>query len=1060
MGVFDDLVPETPGRGGAFDDLVPDRPGAGRFARPKTQDGGGFVNQFVGNIPTGIAGTLDTAEMVLPPQIIAGLARRALGVPSPKEQWESSPFAPSKPVTSEEKLGATLGDFVGGSVVPGAGWIGGARSIAAVPAREGMNWLGQFARRAAEETAKHPYKAAGFDLASSLTGGTAKHSAEEAGYGPVGQSVAALAGGLVPAAPSLIGATPIGTFGRYITGRGQGARNAIEAQQELWNEAGVRQFGPAMVDNPIYKATGQGGAGSVFGGPLRSEAQGSIDDTLGQARRVMARGTDGAPINDVGQGLQEDLRRALLERSRTVKGLPKEELEKITGPVGSDGFMPPRPVVDPVEPRVPPPVRPETIDPAMVDIPPVQPREIPKPVRNNNYTRFEDIPVSPEYQRPIQETQRGVKEMEAELSRLKTAFDERVKSLNRQPAEVFQEIDAMAQKGNKTHMLNDDYQRITQTWEELSARRQRLNELQTLAEQERDAAWSIRLLQEDSGHAAQFKRDQAQYEAQLAQARKEAEDETRRLRTIELQRLQRDAEEAAIAKQKAAEERVRQEAQDATLRLQDQANQGWEREVANGPGFRAGRSRESYPTEFDAAYERVRAETPRLQRNPLGGGGASGSPYKTSTEQLMDQFGLQGRQQGLVPGYKEGQPFGPAAGWAYEVGPYIDELVGKDVGRRLDAYARLRAEKKMAPGVDGLRDFRTAVREAAQAAENPPFPGTPRTREAAALRRLEQAVTEDMYRFMGDAGPQGERAAQMWKNVDRQYRDYITELRKPLAKIFGDNVKPVEAMDRITKAAVDGDLKTLRAFMRVMDEKADPHKATAAIFANLTDNAPTLQKFLEGVNKLHPDALKVLTKGDAATAMIRDLQRLQGIASRLEPYEKAMNGGVRFAGRGPDLSNPANIALGITMVSNVFASVLAVGGAAAVSRFMASPKYLTWMTQTAKLQRQPQITAHVARLSRMVQQDEEKGWLSPKTGEAIRQSMSMGAHAMTTGNQDTHPYQGVFDAAKSKGVDYQKADPKDVMDAAWEASPTDAMGEMLDAMSKSLGIPPPWERKK
>jgi len=95
-----------------------------------------------------------------------------------------------------------------------------------------------------------------------------------------------------------------------------------------------------------------------------------------------------------------------------------------------------------------------------------------------------------------------------------------------------------------------------------------------------------------------------------------------------------------------------------------------------------------------------------------------------------------------------------------------------------------------------------------------------------------------------------------------------------------------------------------------------------------------------------------------------------------------------------------------------------------------------------------------------MQQDEEKGWLSPKTGEAIRQSMSMGAHAMTTGNQDTHPYQGVFDAAKSKGVDYQKADPKDVMDAAWEASPTDAMGEMLDAMSKSLGIPPPWERKK
>lgn len=1086
MGVFDDLVPEK-SKGGAFDDLVPR--GRPPVNAPVHEGGPTPLPARVKKLGPG-GQPLTPEELDQEDRVTANLAdpiRRAALMYGNAVVPGANKLRAMFDATGDAVMGrgTSFGDNYGKHLnfwnalehriesdkmnVPeqfarGAGWMTGGFGMskalpeAALASAEYVPAAAQFLKSVTGSIrpgAGYGALQGGLDSKSDTASGTLADTA----LGLIGGGV------LAPVIPLSVASASrasdgLGALWRYATGRGAESQAALNAQREAWKNAGVREFAPAMVDNPVMKATGQGGAGSLVGGPLQRGAQGSIDDTVGQVRRLINSGTGGNPINDVGEELQTDLRRALLERTRTVKGLPDAELERITGPVGDNGFIPPRPKVEPVTPREPPPIRARAVDPAEVEIPPVQPREITPPTRSNNYTPFEKVPYAPEHARAMAEAEAQAKQLQDEMASLKAAFDKRSKDLNRDPASVFSDIDKMAQQGDKRHMLYDDYERITRTYEDLQAAKQRLSEIKTAADSDRDAAWTAILLREDKLHGDEFKRAQAKHEADVAAARREAEEETRRLRTLELQRLQKQAEEEAAVKRAAAEDQVRREAMDATKRLEDDALTAWEREMAQRPGFRAGRSRESYPTEFDAAYERVTRETPPVQRNILGGEGASGSPYKTATEQLMDQFGIEGRRQGLVPGYKEGNPFGEAGGWAYNIGPYIDELVGSDIGRRLDAYANLRANKGFAPKVDGIRDFRTAVREEAQKAERPPFPATPRKREAAALRRIEGAVTEDMYRFLNEAGDKGQRAALMFQNVDREYANYINELRKPLAKLYGDNVKPIEAMDRVAKAAIDGDLKTLRAFMRVMEEKSDPLKASTAIIATLTNNAATLTDFVKGMQKLPRDSRAVIFRGQDGQYIMRQLTELERIATRLEPYEKAISGGVRIAGRGPDLTNPANIALGVAAISNFYTTLFMAAGSAGVARFMASPKFMTWLTRGARVSNQAQWNKHVQQLVRFADTDKEK--LGGNLVQGIMQAVDTKANAMSgSGNgPDAHPFQPLFDAAKTKGVDHTKASPQEVIDAAWEASPTDQMGEMIDEIAKQMNLTPPWERKK
>lgn len=793
--------------------------------------------------------------------------------------------------------------------------------------------------------------------------------------GVLGDTGLGMIGGalLGPAVPLTLNAAgrvgnKLGDAYRYMTGRGTQARENVLNRVDEWKEAGVKPFAPALTDNPVMRATGEGGVGSIFGGRLRQAAQQSIDDTTTLARRLMQSGTNGAPSSDTGQRLQDDLRDALLGRSKSkgeIGKLSDDELQRITGPAGDTGFMPPRPRVDPMEPREMPPFRVDPIDPESIRVDPVRPRDVQPPKQNNVYTQFDDIPVPDQYRQPMAAAERQIADLERAMAGLKTEFDDYAQRFNIPPEQFFKDAK------NAIHPANPVYQKLVGTFEELQQSRSRLDQLRKAADDERDAMWTEALLREDTQYRRQFDQDRQRYETDVREAQREAAEETARRRAEAMQKAQYEAEAEARGKYAAQQEKLRAEAEEATRRAQASADGQWERDIINSPGLNPGVSRESYPTVYDAAYELATRRTPVIQRNPLGGPGKSGSPYKTALENVLDEFGLEGRRQGLVPGYKPGGLFQETGDWAPHVGPYIDELVGPDIARRLNAYGDLRKTRGFAPAIQGIRDLRTAVREAAQAAEKPPFPGVPRKREAAALRRIEAAITEDMYRFMEEAGPKGQAASHLWRSTDRSYGEYIQDLRKPLSKLYGDNVQPVEAMDRIAQAFVDGDLKTVRSFMRVMHEKGDPKYATTAVLAHLTNNARSLREFVEGLGKIPPESRRELFRGQDGSTMLREIKRLEDIAARLLPYEKSIERGTRFMGRGPDLTNPANIALGATMLANWWLTAVTAMGAAGVARFMASPRYLSWLTRGAAIKDRTQWNKHVQVLMRFADSDKE-----------------------------------------------------------------------------------------
>lgn len=814
----------------------------------------------------------------------------------------------------------------------------------------------------------------------------------DTGFGLLGGGIL---GPAVPLAVNLLGqgGNKLGDVYRYMTGRGTAARENVGNNLDVWKEANIKPFAPALTDNPVLTTTAEKGAGSILGGSLRREAQGSIDDVLERARGMIKLGTNGASLNDVGEAIQGDLRRALLERSTPaglLKSMPKQDLERITGPVGDLGFLPPRPVVEPIQPRQARPFRSEPIDPEAVPFERVNPREVKAPVQDAKYTQFDDIPIPEQYRAPLAAAERDVTVTDSVFAGLKAEFDGIAKRLGVPPETMFQNVQGLAKVGDRHHPAHDVYQRLITTFEDLQAKKNNLDQIKRAVDDARDAQWSTILLGEDARYRKQFTVDRQRYEQEVVAAQREASEINARRRAEALQRAQIEADDAARYKYEAEQARLKAEAERGTQRAQELADEQWQKDVINRPGLNPDNTRDSYPTVFDAAYELATRNTPAIQRNPLG---RKGDPTPTSLLSVLDEIGLEGRRQGLVPGYKPGQLFQENGDWAPHVGKYIDELIGGDVARRLDAYATMRKNNQFPPGVQGLRDLRTAVREAAQNAERPPYPGVPRKKEAAALRRIEAALTEDMYRFMGEAGPKGLTAAHLWKSTDRSYgQDYIQELRKPLAKIYGDNVPPVEALNRLTQAAIDGDLRMLRSAMRVAVAKGDKNMLAMGVIANVTKNAQTLDDFVKGMGKIPRDARAVLAQGEDVSHMLRQLGVLEGIARKLSPYDEAIRGGgVRLGNRGPDLSNPANIAFGVAALGNLFGTMLAVGGSAAVVRFMASPRYLTWLTRGAQIKDRTVWNRHMQTLIRFADSDKEK--LGEGVVEAIRSVAGTPANA-------------------------------------------------------------------
>jgi hypothetical protein len=603
------------------------------------------------------------------------------------------------------------------------------------------------------------------------------------------------------------------------------------------------------------------------------------------------------------------------------------------------------------------------------------------------------------------------------------------------------------------------------------------------------------------------------------------------------------------------------------------------------PQFRPGFSRESYPTEFSAAYDDVASRTPGYRSNPMGGPTAEGRAAKTETRAVVDGLADEARKRLHL----KGDAFKDTGEVSDEMAAYLKSRFGDEIGYRISELSKTRPGHS-ATTPQGLKILRSEVRDAAQRAEKPPYPEVARTAEAAALRRLESALSKDMDAFsrrsggpaetfttatakgeyvgtgqtkIGDNPPSdmtvylrpehadrlagrpvpvdyqgalpptrqlqvdgkaivvkrndkmdvdastrvpfstkpevglrpvqlwddgsrvhyaapitargktsGEQAADLMSVVDRSYKQHLNEVRRPLGELFGRNVTPIDAMNAIVKAAESGDLRLLRPYMRVMSEKSDPAKGAGALVAHITNNARSLEDFVKGYGSLSDDVKNVIFASEKGRQMRQALDLSLRVAERVAPFEKAIK-----TGGGVDFTNRANIYVGLSAMAHpVMAAVLA-SGAVVASKFMASPRYSAWLARVAQAKTRQAVNVEYGRLAAFLSRDTElpeafKAQIleAAKTGKVPEQKerppgmMKLGGPK--EGDTEAAQQQPVDDggmadliakAAQSKGIDLERAKPQEVLDAAWNASPSDRMGEAIEFIAKRHGLRLPWE---
>jgi len=904
---------------------------------------------------------------------------------------------------------AGTGDYI----AKGLGMAGG---MAALLPLAGGNALFQGAR-AIPTTGDLMRVGAGWGGLQAALGGTS-----ETLSGRIGDTAAGMVGGAVlgPVFQKAVEATDTAT--RYagdtlrrLTNRTPQQQQDFEKAVRDWHNAGVRPLGPAITDSRAQAATAEGITNSVLGGRLRRAAEESTSDVQNNVRNVLARYTNGRTISDQGASIQQDLENALIRYSRPnseIAGMNNAELERITGPVGPAGFDVPRPTVRPVEPQYPQPVKPRFVDPASIEVDPVAPRTVTRPEANPTRTPLEEYPFQADHVKRFDDAMAVWRNKDDIVASKRRAFEAEAKANGMSADQYWQHIHEpwSGLSGLDRPPLSQVARDYKAAVNERNAASRAVEGVRSEAETARETAWRRAMQQEDIRASAEA---DAIYRSERAKAQAEAEAATGKVREQKLaeERARADAE-AAAENERARLEADRYAARE-TERAQAAATESWERERQNRPGFQPGRSQESYPTEFSAAYQRVENEAPRIQRNILGGGGPSGSATPTATESLLNSLALEARQKGLLKGYKKGDLFDAETGAIHpEFMAYLKDRVSPDIAERIASYAAYRQKGQLAPGYEGLRDFRTTARRGAEEAEFPRWPAQPRKEEAATMRRIEGAAGEDLGSFLRSAGERGQRAAAMYENIDAGYRDYIKNLRAPLSKLFGEKVTPVDAMDKLSRAARDGDLPMLRAFMRVMHEKADPSRGAAAIMTTMMNDNPSLPSFLKAMCELPPESRNVIF--GQSRAMRMQLEQLEKIATRLEPYQRGIAEGGRI-----DLSSKTNLFLGMTMLGHMYATLGMVGGVTLTSRFMASPRYLRWMTEAAKASSAPQWKSMLAQLTTLANADK-----SDLGKEVVRTVATLGGTLKPNDAraQDMDAHRGIFTSLEQPpSVDEAKA---------------------------------------
>lgn len=808
-----------------------------------------------------------------------------------------------------------------------------------------------------------------------------------------------------------------------------------EADQE-----GVNLPGFVITGNEAVQGTAAGLGNTVFGAPVRNAVNPAIERVEQRVQEEIARGAGGAiPTQQAaGQQIKDDLRYLLTERSQpaaNVRELPDADLQRITGPIGQDGFLPNRQTVAPVQPR---PVQDQPIEPyyQQPTIPDNPPFEVEAPrYRDVDPNAFRDDPTdlatlnqleskTPELRqralkeeessRQFQSTVRSYAQKYPNAFRIVTEGGRERLQVNAQLREIVENTLSYESAINPPPLTQRQMvggrETIVSTGMGEWNRRKKLAEYARkftkeeyqLAEQMRDVDLSASLMSTKTRNV--YERHVAEIDKikQRMSAKRDAAIETERRRIIDEEnarvaklneeraahakanavpdaeaRARRDAQVRANQETDRLRQEAAREAEEETRRIQQIADEEYRAELSraqqNGVGqFRPGRSGETYPTDFDAAYESAARQAPRGNLgNPLGFRGSDVEPAtQTRITQLLDSIATEAR--GTTPtmkGYKEGQLFGPDGRGPLDqrVVSHLRNILGNEVTDRLVYLADLRASGKAAPGYQAWNDLRTAIgRELGNARRGGQTPGMTQGPDEATLSRLYDAFSGERDAILRARG--GDRAADMLGQIDPAYRSYLHDLRKPLSKVFGDNVNSVDALNKLVDATrPGGNADLLRSYYRVMQEKGNPHVATSYLLRHMSEGG--LEGFLTSYRNLSPDARRIMFQG-AAREMGESLDRLARIGSRLERFNRGRGGAdswERFMNRA---ASPGHVMIGLTYFISAPAAITGALGANMASRALASRWYTNWLRSAPAHLPAANTEAwrrHVARLTGMMQ---------------------------------------------------------------------------------------------
>lgn len=204
------------------------------------------------------------------------------------------------PETTAGRYGQSVGQAAGAAALPMAGMLAAAPRVAAAIPATAPSTAAQTVRSMADAIAQAPGAAVAADAVANVGSGIARQGAEDAGYGPTGQAIAAIVGGLAP-----IGVSATLPTRQLATQRAA----AIDADRAAHAELGVRPFGPAFSQGPQASIAKQLTETAYIGAPLKNALDESLTGARDAVRRVADRMGPEVAYDQAGLNLQRGLDR-------------------------------------------------------------------------------------------------------------------------------------------------------------------------------------------------------------------------------------------------------------------------------------------------------------------------------------------------------------------------------------------------------------------------------------------------------------------------------------------------------------------------------------------------------------------------------------------------------------------------------------------------------------------------------------------------------------------------------------------------------------------------------